>query len=373
MRKAHWHLELTGLDVEAGLVITQQTRFVERTHELVHGLDALNGLMDFVGLGRLGRIQSLGHGERGTVVRNGADLDGLAAQADPEALHGGRKLADRTGHAQAACRHGGRAGGQLRLASGGRPGHGLTVEVQLVDHGRLEGRGQIEHTREGLLNKRQLTQAQGFGVQPLQRLEHLRHGRQHIDQAQLGHLSQLVKILGLDIDTFVARTENIPLEGDQGSQSRLIDQLHTCNRGIQRQLDQHWRSSVLQLELAIDQRQSTFQANGGLTLAPVLAFHIFAAAADAGLDGTQRGADQEVLGGQIPVETEFLDLQLSAIGPIEAEVEIQRRAQIALHSGLAIELQTQSTNLRSQVQTEVHIAFEYPIKAQGNAITTQTE
>ena len=371
VRKTHWYLELVGLGIEAGLVLAEQARLVERRHELIHGLDALNGLVHLVALWFLPRVKGLGQGQRAAVFGHRADLHGLAAHADPETFHGSRKLTGFASHAQTIGSHGGRSLGQLRLPGSGRPGHERSVEVELVDHRCLEGRGQVQHARERLLHKGQITQAQGLGIESLQRFEHLGHGRQHIDEAELGHLGELVKVGRLDTDAIRACLEHVAFERDQGGERGFFDQLDARDRAIQRQLDQHRSRGVLELELTIDQGQPATEGDGGLTLAPVLAFVVLATATNARLNRAQSGAHHEVLGGQLAIEAQRVDVELSPGSPVQLEVEVQRSTQGSLHRGLAVELQTQAVDLRSQVQAEAQIALEHAVKVQGKARAAQ--
>ena len=232
VRKAQRYTQLACFGVVAGAVVAQQARLVERSHELVDGLDALERLVHAVGL-RLGLDrQGLRQCQCAAIFRHGADLHHLLAHADPKTLHGLGKLGRLACQGQAIGAHPGQARGALGLPQSRRPGHQRTVEVHLVHHRRLEGISQVQQVGHGLLHEGQVAQAQRGRIDGLQVLQHLRQGGQHVDQTELPQLGQLLKVLGLQLHVL----EQITFNGDQWRQGRTVDELNPGNRAIHRQL-----------------------------------------------------------------------------------------------------------------------------------------
>ena len=379
--KAHRDAQITGGRVKRSQVVrAQQTGSVDRVDKLIQGLDLFQRRMHQIVLCRRVGFQGRRQAQGGTIGGHRSDLCRDPVHRHPVTGHGIGKLSGHTHELCAVTGDGGQAQSTLCFAVEARPGDRIAVEIDLVDDFRLEAACQVQQAGHGLLNEGQIAQAQGRRVDGLQVLEHVGQGRQHIGQVELGQLAELVEMLGRHRQGAV---ENIARQLDGGCGTGVLGQVHPGHRGVQRQVQRdverrfglcpwligRWHAG--QLEHPIDQAERARQGDGRTTFLPIFTGAAHAVAADAQVDRTQTRGQHDVIGRQVTVKAELMDGELSALGPVEAEIKVQRGIDRATHLGLSHQLNAQAVQGGRQVQIKCHIAVEHTVKVQCKAIAAE--
>ena len=266
-----------------------------------------------------------------------------ALDRDPVAGHGGGKLAR---HTRERCRvledgkftalwRGQIAAGQRTFARASLPDRHGPVEADAIDHLGLEHRGHIEQIAHRLLDKGQARQAQAVDVHGLQIAQHIGQGRDQVGHADLAEVGQLLQVLGLYIELALKRLGRDRHRRCNGRVGRQVD---ARDRGVDRQ---HHVEVVLvgrrvNLECALDETDVAGQLGIEAAARPLLACH----AADGRIVGpayaqaqwSEVGVQDHILRRQAAVKAELAQVELGgkSIGPIQREVEVQRRLEVRI-------------------------------------------
>ena len=387
--EANWQTQITANSVVADLLRAKQSRSIDRCDELIHRLDLLDLLVHAVAhrLEAFGKI--VRHTQARTIRGHVDDLRGhsaclplgvLSRHRHPETGHGRSKLprSGLEGCIPLQNRESGGAGfGRLTATS--LPRFDLAVEVDLVNHLRLEDRGHIQQITQRLLNERQTRQTKFVHIDGLQVAQHVGQCGNQVRHADLVELGQLVQVLGLDIELSGKRAD-----GDRDRRGRVWigGQVNARQTRVNGQCHikavlVRWR---VHSQLAFDELQITRHLRAQTAALPRLARHTIDGGvihpANAQAQRAQTGVQDHILCRQIARKTQLAQIQIGAeaIFPIQLEIKVQRRlkAGIDLHHAINAHAHLAQRTFQVQVQAfdlVAHVTGE----AQGQPLLIEVE
>ena len=396
--EANRQTQITADHVVADLLLAKQARVIDRCDELVHRLDLLDLLVHAVAH----RLETFGkvvrHTQARTIRGHIDDLRGHGARLalgvlprhrHPETGHGRGKL---PGSARQRCRAlrdretARTARGRRQLTPGSRqltprrlPRFGLAVEVDLVNHLRLEDRGHIQQITHRLLDERQARQTKFVHIDGLQVTQHVGQCGNQVGHADLVELGQLVQVLGLDIKLTGKRADG---DRDRRGRVRIGGQVNARQTRVNRQ--RHIKAVLVRwrvdLQLAFDELQITRHLRAQTAALPLLARHTIDGGvihpANAQAQRAQIGVQDHILRRQIARKTQLAQIQIGAeaIFPVQLEIKVQRRLKTGIHLHHAIDAHAHLAQRTFQVQVQAfdlvgHLTGE----AQGQTLLIEVE
>ena len=356
--------------VVARLLVAQQARSVERLDEFAQGADLDAGLMDAVVALERGRVPAARDGQRAAVGGNRVDAQGLRADRDPQPGHRGGELA--LGRRELlAAGTGRRAAGRLDargITGHRRPGQLGLVEVDPVEHAALEGRCQIQHIAQRLLDKGQSGQAKAVDIDGLEVGQQIGQRQDQVLDLDLGEIGKLVEVLGAGLQRAVEQAAGNADLGHQAARSGHVDARERDEDG-QLDLDPVAGRIEVEPERTIDIGQAATQRSRQQAVLAIDAMGI--GSAQAQVERAQGRAEHDIAGRERALEGQLAQVEArgQAVAPVKREVEIERCAQAGIDLHRAVDRETEAAKRLLQADVEaVDAALERGGDAKGQSL-----